>query len=156
MTKTQEHKLIIWALLAIAVAIIIWLLMQEKGSTVTPVASNPLLSSTPVAPGVAQIPGGNTVNYGQTTFPAATYNIGTPASPNAASNGNCSCGCDGTGGGNVTYSFGAYNAAETTSFDALQYASDAVNALSMQAILNTFGYSEGVAVSNATPTPWAP
>lgn len=157
MTKTQEHKIIIWALLAVAVAIIIWLLMHEQSAAPATTSSNPLTGSTPQAPGVAQIPGGNTINYGvPATGLPNTYSVGTPPAAIAASNGDCSCGCDGSDSGSITYNFGGYNAAETNTFDALQYTSDAVQALSLQGILNSLGYNEGVAVSNATPTPWAP
>lgn len=152
MTKTQEHKLIIWGLLAVSVAIIAYLLLQPSqaaatGTQTDATPANPVSYSIPAL----QIPGNTYVVNAPPTGLPNVYNIGAPTFPIAASNGDCSCGCGSNGDGSITYSFGGFNTAETNTFNQLQMTAQAADNASMQAILNSFGYSEGVAVSDATP-----
>ena len=155
MTKTQEHKLIVWALLAVAVIIILWLLFQGKAGAVQTSPADTASTPTTYTLPPLSIPGNSYVINAPASGLPNIYEIGTPPPAIAATNGDCSCGCGSNGDGSVTYSFGAFNTAETNIFDQLQTTADAADQASMTAILQGFGYNEGVFVGNATPTPWA-
>lgn len=144
MTKAQEHKLVIWALLAVAVAIIIYLLFDQNASTPAATGSS-VLQPGDYGPGVASVPDASIVPGNPNGIPAPITFIVPPVNlPYSMAGGDCSCGC----GNSVTI---PALANQNTLFDELQSQANAALAASDAAILSSFGYQMGVAVNNNTP-----
>jgi hypothetical protein len=149
MTKTQEHKLVVWGLLAIAIALIIWAWITQSysgnASTTASNAPGTVLSPGVYGAGVAQVPTPNVVVGAPNGLPAP-LTFTTPAAnvPFSMDGGNCSCGC---GNQVVVPALANQNAL----FDALQTQANAALAASDAAILSSFGYNMGIAVNNNTP-----
>lgn len=146
MTKTQEHKIVIWAFLLVAIAIIIWLLFDQGAATPAAASTtSPTLTPGAYGPGVAAAATPN-LNQQSTQGLPAPLQFTVPAvnMPYSMSGGDCSCGC----GDSVTVPALANS---TSTFYALEQQADAALAASDAAVLSSFGYTMGVAVNNNTP-----
>lgn len=120
----KRNRYVMFALLALAILFIIWLLLRKYRGNIT--------QTTPITNIVANLPGFSVPGFNYTFnrpldgYQAASYNLG---SPNTGLTGAgwiipgppCGCGCvDGCGGSNTDYSFPdlaallGYSSAKTT------------------------------------------
>lgn len=101
--KTFKRSAFIVAGLVL-VAILLWFLHNRAVVSQQDIAQTPPYSPSSPVDFIIQGPGGPTP--GPMNFPSAVYNIiaGGPGNPGTLKAGNCSCGCDGSGG-NTTVNF---------------------------------------------------
>lgn len=164
MTDKEFHRDAFILGAVIIIALLIWMWLNNAQA----VAGQSVAATTPTTAQqspqyVFDIPG-SVSNYGPVTFPSAVYNypalanplqIINPGSGNPVSSltpANCSCGCDGSGG-TTTYVLQPPDFSSVYN-QLAQSVSSTAQAL-LNAEYNSLGYSEGVFVSNATPTPFA-
>lgn len=133
----------------VLVGILLWFLHNRAVTAQQQLGQPPAYGTTSPVDFVMQGPGGPTP--GPINFPSAVYNIIAGGSPSLGSlqAGNCSCGCDGSGG-NTTVNF------QLPGFQGLidQLAANQAAAAqaSMTSMYASMGYSQAVFVSNNSRT----
>lgn len=143
--EIKHHDLLFWGLIALAVAVIIWLLLRKhpvgKGNTYN-LTDNPAYN----------IPGLNlTVNPPANGFAGDTYNLGGNQSDQIMPGPPCACGCSGgNSGAPTTFNFPNFGDLFDTTIAALTAADTALIA----GMTSQLPYGERTYVTNATNTPF--
>lgn len=143
--EIKHHDLVLWGLITLAIAFIIWLLLRKHPIGNIRQGDTNVLNDTPV-----YSVGGNTYIIGrpQNGYPGSQYNLFPPNDQTMQPGPPCSCGCTSCSGGNTTFTFPDFTGIFDSTISALQAADLAL----INGMTSGLPYSERVFVTNNTPT----
>lgn len=133
----------------VGVVVIIGLLLWFASSKTVAGEAAAAPGVTPAGSPTFGLQGYNTPGLGPFNFPVSVINLKPEQPPGSLNSGNCSCGCDGSGG-NTTVNFQLPGIQGL--IDQLAANNNAAMNASYQASLASMGSPEGVFVSNGSPT----
>lgn len=143
--EIKHHDLVLWGLIALAIAFIIWLLLRK----------HPIGYTTKNTYGLNDSPvysiGGNSYTIPPPLgYPGNQYNLFPANSPQMTPGPPCSCGCTSCGGNSsgTTFTFPDFSGLFDTTISALQAADLSL----INGITSNLAYGERVFVTNNTPT----